>query len=196
MRRILLALALMPGVVFAQFTVPPNTTSDEQTLTEQQQPAQPQAPAPSLTVDPNGPVSADQIRAQQSPLDNRQYGPGEKQNPGDATTPDVSGTGTAAEQGFTADTSKADAQALADYQALHTARQLGEQVTQPAPFDPLDTNYSMKGWYANWSYTLVQVGVPASKVKFEAHRLDKEAFGAWANRQMMATDMLQQTTYP
>lgn len=95
---------------------------------------------------------------------------------------------TASEQGYDADANAESAQALADFQATHTARQLGQIIRQPAPLDPVAANPRAQGWLANWTATLVRAGVPETKVAFEAHRLDREAFAAWAHRQLLSVN--------
>lgn len=187
MRRIVLALALLPAACLAQSLTynPSNVSSDgSQNLTPgiRSYPGAGLNDASSLTnangafvTDPNG------QRLQATP--NSQ---GKLRDEGKGFTPNTSQT--AAEQGYVdANNAAASARAAADYQALHTPRQQGIQVPQPAPFRPVATDRAAAGWFANWSYTLIHAGVPEDKIEFEAHRLDRPAFEAWANRQLMTS---------
>lgn len=169
MRRLLLALTLLPATVFAQNALPTNPGMAGYGNA---------VPAGVRAYGQSG--LANQPPVVQATTPNLQ---GKLRDEGKAFTPDTAQT--AAEQGYTASTAKESAQALADYAALHTARQLGEQVRQPAPWNPVAQERSSQGWLANWSYTLDHAGVPDSKVKFEARRLSRTDFEAWANRQMI-----------
>lgn len=168
MRRILFALAVLPLSCFAQSVTvnPPSMGQDSSSMAESAtllradpMPANPSvAPAPSTAA--ATPASAP-AHAASAP--------------------------TASEQGYDPQAGEVNAQAEADYQALHTPRQLGQLVRQPAPLDPVASNRQAQGWLANWTATLVRAGVPESKVNFEAQRLDRDSFAAWAYRQMLAS---------
>lgn len=94
-------------------------------------------------------------------------------------------TPTAAEQGLESTAGQARDAYLAGQQALaSTPRQRGLVVPVPAPADPVAHNPTDAGWLANWSYALERAGVPAWKVGFEANRLDRQAFGQWAWREI------------
>lgn len=99
----------------------------------------------------------------------------------------VSGSGapTASEQGLVSEGDRALASYQAEQQALaSTPRQQGITVPVSGPIDPVAGNPADAGWVANWSYALERAGVPAWKVDFEAARLDREAFGQWAWREI------------
>lgn len=95
------------------------------------------------------------------------------------------GAPTASEQGLVSEGDKALASYQAEQQALaSTPRQQGVTVPVSGPIDPVAGNSADAGWVANWSYALEKAGVPAWKVDFEAARLDREAFGQWAWREI------------
>jgi hypothetical protein len=196
MRRILFALALLPTAVLAQTTVlnsygsTVNLPGNIHTVGDSTSPINP------ITGTMNTPVTnAPNANAPNANTPNANTPnantPGGKDRQGQGTLKDESdgfasgATKTAADQGYVANNSAQIAQQQADYQALHTPRQLGEQVPEPAPFHPVSRQPVLAGWLANWSYTLAQAGVPATKVAFEANRLDQTAFQAWAYRQML-----------
>lgn len=82
------------------------------------------------------------------------------------------------------DDEEAMKQAYLDYQANHTARQLGEQIPVPKPINVVANDKSSSVWLINWKGLLVErAGVSAQKVDFESRRLTKSEFEKWASRQ-------------
>jgi hypothetical protein len=187
MRRMLLALALLPAVAGAQVYTNPTATL-------------PAGITPIPNTGLNGPMGTGPLQANNpatAQAQAQQENPGKQQQEARAAansegqTYTAGKTPTAAEQGITPNTAAQDRQALADYNALHTPRQLGQTVPQLAPYHPVATDRSAAGWLANWAYTLERAGVPSDKVNFEAGRLDRDAFGAWANRQLITLPLTQ-----
>lgn len=195
MRRVLLCLALFPGITLAQTyssQLNDTTSTNPASTTQLANGVRMVGSETAIPTAPNGPVSAYQIQAQQSgsamPSSGNRQGSPEMTGTSQSTSSERPQT--AAEQGYVADHHDEDAAALAAYQAAHTPRQLGEVVTQPAPYRPIAHEPSLAGWYANWSYTLARAGVPDAKIAFEAQRLDQTSFSAWANRQLRATEIV------
>lgn len=180
MRRFLFALALSPLSCLAQSVVvnpgagaPPPTTEQVGAYRGMGNAA----------MDASGPALGGDARVQINPASAGSAADRERAQQIAAAQP--AGAPTASAQGYQASSSAASLQALADYQAAHTPRQLGQRVRQPAPLDPVAGELRSQGWLANWSATLVRAGVPETKVNFEARRLDREAFAAWAHRQIL-----------
>lgn len=76
------------------------------------------------------------------------------------------------------------------YAAMHTARQIGRILHQPDPWNPVYYSGKDKGWLANWTYLLKNIGVSKNKVLFESKRLNKKAFSVWAYNQMRAYNLM------
>lgn len=177
MRRILFALAVLPTAVLAQTSVL-NPTAGTVNL-----------PANVHTiVDPSSPMLGQTSQPLTPPNGANANGNGKNQQ-GQGTLRDESvgdtSAKTAADQGYVKDNSAQLAQQAADYQATHTPRQMGIQVREPAPLNPVARQLGQAGWLANWTYTLNQAGVPEDKVSFEANRLNRTDFEAWAYRQLL-----------
>lgn len=94
------------------------------------------------------------------------------------------GPRTAAEQGLV-DHSGAEAarQMLEDARARSTPRQRGIVVPAPTLARPVSSDAPSREWLHNWEFTLQQLGVSREKIRFEAGRLSKTDFEAWASRQ-------------
>lgn len=91
---------------------------------------------------------------------------------------------TANEQGYGAQEDRdALVRALEDQMALSTPRQKGEIVPAPAPANPVGKDMASREWLENWRWALTSLGMSQAKVNFEAARLDRAAFAAWASRQ-------------
>lgn len=90
------------------------------------------------------------------------------------------------EQGFGQEQANADRQAaLEDWISNQSARQQGETIPVPKPLNVVANDKSSRIWLINWKGVLVeQVGLKPEKVDFEASRLNKEDFAAWASRQV------------
>lgn len=90
------------------------------------------------------------------------------------------------EQGFGQEQMNADRQeALEDWMSSQSARQQGETIPVPRPLNVVANDKSSRVWLINWKGVLVeQVGLKPEKVDFEASRLNKEDFAAWASRQV------------
>lgn len=90
------------------------------------------------------------------------------------------------EQGFGQEQANADRQAaLEDWISGQSARQQGETIPVPKPLNVVANDKSSRIWLINWKGVLVeQVGLKPEKVDFEASRLNKEDFAAWASRQV------------
>ena len=98
-------------------------------------------------------------------------------------------TPTAAAQGFDRANPRLEAWQAAGVAARNTPRQKGQQVSQPAPLNPVGEDPTLKGWLAGWSRALGSVGVSVNKVAFEAARLDADSFARWASRQVWASGL-------
>lgn len=103
----------------------------------------------------------------------------------DASTQQASQPQNAFDQGYGEDDdSDAMRRAYEDYQANHTARQMGEQIPVPRPINVVANEKSSAVWLINWKGLLVEkAGVSAQKVDFESRRLTKSEFEKWASRQ-------------
>lgn len=98
-------------------------------------------------------------------------------------------TPTAAAQGFGRSSPGLEAWKAASKAARSTPRQKGTRVHQPAPLDPVGSDPGLDAWVQAWTEALCDIGVPASKVSFEASRLDAEAFARWGSRQVWASGL-------
>ena len=81
----------------------------------------------------------------------------------------------------------AQQEALEEWASLQSARQKGETVNVPSFKSSNAVGYDKRSsvWLTNWKGILVeQVGMKPEKVDFEASRLSKEDFAAWASRQV------------
>lgn len=73
---------------------------------------------------------------------------------------------------------------MEDYAARNTPRQRGIVVPAPALRNPVGKDPAAREWLANWDWALQGAGVSDAKIKFEAGRLNRADFEAWASRQM------------
>lgn len=94
---------------------------------------------------------------------------------------------TASEQGADFTDPAAEAQALADEMARHTARQEGRTQAPPGPANPVAADRTLAPWVHAWAGLLINAGVSGAKIRFEANRLDATAFAHWASRQLQAS---------
>lgn len=98
-------------------------------------------------------------------------------------------TKSAAEQGFydqnNLNNANKDAQ---DYFYSNTARQKGIVVKVPSEDVGVAKDKTKQMWLINWKGRLVDRGISADKVNFEASRLNKEDFERWASRQLRYAD--------
>lgn len=81
----------------------------------------------------------------------------------------------------------AQQEALEEWASLQSARQKGETVNVPSfkSSNAVGNDKRSSVWLTNWKGVLVeQVGMKPEKVDFEASRLTKEEFAAWASRQV------------
>lgn len=115
----------------------------------------------------------------------QQQGQGQTQNQQQQGQQDT-GPKNAYEQGFGQEQANADRQAaLEDWISNQSARQQGETIPVPKPLNVVANDKSSRIWLINWKGVLVeQVGLKPEKVDFEASRLNKEDFAAWASRQV------------
>lgn len=92
------------------------------------------------------------------------------------------------EQGYGSEQeSLAQQEALEEWISLQSARQKGETVNVPVfkSSNAVGNDKRSSVWLTNWKGILVeQVGMKPEKVDFEASRLTKEEFAAWASRQV------------
>jgi len=92
------------------------------------------------------------------------------------------------EQGYGSEQeSLAQQEALEEWVSLQSARQKGETVNVPVfkSSNAVGSDKRSSVWLTNWKGILVeQVGMKPEKVDFEASRLTKEEFAAWASRQV------------
>ncbi len=97
----------------------------------------------------------------------------------------ASQVGSALDQGLNEGPTAEEARrALADAVARSTPRQKGQVVTVPTLSNPVSKDKAAQGWLANWELALTRVGVSENKVWFEANRLSRADFEAWASRQL------------
>lgn len=94
-------------------------------------------------------------------------------------------TPTAAEQGLV----DPNQQKLADWELRQTlnnetARQRGEVIPSPLPYNPVAKIPQYQGWLANWEKALTDSGVGLEKIKFEEGRLNFKQFSRWASNQL------------
>lgn len=98
------------------------------------------------------------------------------------------GPKTAFEQGYGSEQDAlAQQEALEEWASLQSARQKGETVNVPVFKSSNAVGHDKRSgvWLTNWKGILVeQVGVKPEKVDFEASRLTKDEFAAWASRQV------------
>lgn len=168
----LLCLVPMTGFCQAttqtQFNVPPGVVQQVDTATYQD----PSAPAPvppsgSAVTAPGTPPIPGQIQPVVAPT----------------------GPGTAQEQGYDPDLARMQQQMrreAEDYAAMNTARQLGQVISAPGLHNSAAKDPSSRAWIQDWATVLSGVGIPASKVYFEAARLTREDFAMWASRMVWA----------
>ncbi len=92
------------------------------------------------------------------------------------------------EQGYGSEQeSLAQQEALEEWVSLQSARQKGVKVNLPVfkSSNAVGSDKRSSVWLTNWKGILVeQVGMKPEKVDFEASRLTKEEFAAWASRQV------------
>ena len=92
--------------------------------------------------------------------------------------------GTAAEQGLVDPLAATRLQQLLeDAAARSSARQRGLVVPAPTLANPVATDPVAREWLMNWEFALVSLGMSRDRVRFEASRLSREDFAAWASRQ-------------
>jgi len=115
---------------------------------------------------------------------NQQVGTQEAQ----AKQKESTGPKNAFEQGYGSEQEAlAQQEALEEWSSLQSARQKGETVNVPSFKSSSAVGYDKRSsvWLTNWKGILVeQVGMKPEKVDFEASRLNKEDFAAWASRQV------------
>ena len=100
-----------------------------------------------------------------------------------------SGPGTAAEQGYDPDMAALQEtlrRQAEDHAAMNTARQLGLVVPVPRLLNPVSADPASHAWVSDWVIVLSGIGIPASKVHFEANRLARDDFAMWASRMVWA----------
>lgn len=91
---------------------------------------------------------------------------------------------TAQEQGFgSQQQSEEQKEAMRQYQLSNTPRQRGIVVPAPTLMNPVGKKAEYREWLQNWEYALSNLGVSPQKIRFEANRLNQEDFEAWASRQ-------------
>jgi hypothetical protein len=73
---------------------------------------------------------------------------------------------------------------LSDAAARSTPRQKGIVVPAPTLSNPVGKDAAARGWLANWELALTRLGLSEQKFWFEANRLSRADFEAWASRQM------------
>lgn len=110
---------------------------------------------------------------------------GQQQNSQTQTQKDT-GPKNAYEQGFGQEQDAlAQQEALEEWASMQSARQKGETIPVPKPLNVVAQDKKSRVWLTNWKGVLVeQVGVKPEKVDFEASRLTKAEFSAWASRQV------------
>lgn len=92
---------------------------------------------------------------------------------------------TAAEQGFGSAREDAETRRmLEDLAARSTPRQKGIVVPAPKLRNPVGSDAGSREWLGNWAWALGNVGVSQEKIRFEAGRLSRPDFEAWASRQL------------
>lgn len=74
--------------------------------------------------------------------------------------------------------------AMAEAAARSTPRQKGIVVPAPTLGNPVGKDVAARGWLANWELALTRLGMSPNKFWFEANRLSRSDFEAWASRQM------------
>lgn len=180
-RTIVLAVTLaLPGTVLAQTQIAPGVTYV------------PPMQAGALLGGPGGPMPLGTPLQTNQPnaaaMGSNGFASSVPGNPVSAPSVDMSqAPPTAVEQGF-GDESQAAAlrQAMADSAARSSARQRGLVIPAPTLANPVGRDRSAQGWLANWQLALTGAGVSADKVDFEANRLSRSDFEAWASRQWHA----------
>lgn len=131
-------------------------------------------------VDPNAQSYADAAKIGQ-----QQTTSGQSQQSQQNTGPK-----TAYEQGFGSEQDAlAQQEALEEWANMQSARQQGETIPVPKPLNVVANDKTAKVFLINWKGVLVeQVGMKPEKVDFEAARLTKDEFSAWASRQVRYID--------
>lgn len=113
-----------------------------------------------------------------------------KQTPNQEAEKQNTATGpqNAFEQGYGSEQDAlAQQEALEEWASLQSARQKGETVNVPSfkSSNAVGNDKRSSVWLTNWKGVLVeQVGMKPEKVDFEASRLTKDEFAAWASRQV------------
>ena len=105
-------------------------------------------------------------------------------NPVSPAAPIPAAAPTAGAQGFGQEEDTAAlARQLEDAAALDSARQRGEVVPAFMLARPVARDPASREWLMNWSLALARLGVAEDKIRFEARRLSRLEFSAWASRQ-------------
>lgn len=113
-------------------------------------------------------------------------GPGGITGPAGEAAGEATGK-TAAEQGLVDPMAVAAARRfLEDQAALNTPRQRGEVIVPPSLRNPVGKDAVSREWLMNWDLALCSFGMSHEKVAFEASRLSRPEFEAWASRQYEA----------
>ena len=103
---------------------------------------------------------------------------------GPAPATSSSGPKTASEQGLVDRSGEEEARRmLEDARARSSARQRGIVVHVPTLATPVSADPASREWLHNWEFSLQALGVSKEKVRFEASRLSRSDFEAWASRQ-------------
>lgn len=187
MRLLTLACALaavLPLSALAQTQIAPGVTYVPPTNAYNMLPNGSQAVAPGLMGAPG--LGAGQVGVPNP----AQVPPGQSvpSNPVSAPSTDTTASSTpptASEQGFGAgDDLKEAKRLLADQAAMSTPRQKGIVVPAPQLSNPVGKDRASREWLSNWAWALGNVGVSQAKVDFEANRLGRSDFEAWASRQL------------
>lgn len=96
---------------------------------------------------------------------------------------------TAAEQGYVSTDEQAEIrERIESYGYENTARQKGITIQVPTENVGVSKNKKDKMWLFNWKGRLLDRGISAEKIDFEAGRLDKQDFERWASRQIRYAD--------
>lgn len=138
-------------------------------------------------ITPGGAVSTDQFNQQEPPAERPQSATNTQASQQQSQTTATEEIGNAYSQGY--GEQKIDQeQELSDYLQYNSARQKGIKVEVPSFRYNWSSSRDNKVWFVNWKGMLIEkAGVPAEKVDFEARRLSKEEFNAWASRVMRAS---------
>lgn len=96
---------------------------------------------------------------------------------------------TAAEQGYVSSEDQAAIrERMESYGYENTARQKGITIQVPTEDVGVSKNKKDRMWLFNWKGRLLDRGISAEKIDFEAGRLDKQDFEKWASRQIRYAD--------